>query len=215
MWLDWLVFCYYGFSVSAPWCPLATSTFLLGFLLPWTWGISSQLLQQSAATAPYLGRGVSPHRRPSWPWTWSRSSRRSCAQHSHCSLDLGLLLWAAAPGLSCREAPPSRCPWPPAWASLLPATAPDLKLGVAPLGHASVRSVAAGMRQSVCIKHICETLGWDWVYKLTSDFYLCWTYDIKIAPLRYLEKHYSIIPSKTRNNTVMLSSILFGMIHAV
>ena len=41
----------------------------LGF--SWTWGISSQLLQQSTATAPYLGRGVSPHRRPSWPWTWN------------------------------------------------------------------------------------------------------------------------------------------------
>ena len=41
--------------------PLATPTILLRFLLPRTWGISSGLLQQSAATAPYLGRGVSPH----------------------------------------------------------------------------------------------------------------------------------------------------------
>ena len=40
MWLDWLVFCEYGFSVSALWCPLATPTILLGFLLPWEWGIS-------------------------------------------------------------------------------------------------------------------------------------------------------------------------------
>ena len=24
VWLDWLVFCEYGFSVSALWCPLAT-----------------------------------------------------------------------------------------------------------------------------------------------------------------------------------------------
>ena len=39
-----------------------------------------QLLQQSAAAAPYLGRGVSPHSRPSWPWTWSSSSRPSCAR---------------------------------------------------------------------------------------------------------------------------------------
>ena len=31
-WLDWLVFCEYGFSVSALWCPLATPTVLLGFL---------------------------------------------------------------------------------------------------------------------------------------------------------------------------------------
>ena len=78
VWLDWLVFCEYGFSVSALWCPLATPTVLLGFLLPWAWGISSQLLQQSAAAASYLGRRVSPHRRPSWPWTWSSSSRPSC-----------------------------------------------------------------------------------------------------------------------------------------
>ena len=73
--LDGLVFCEYGFSVSALWCPLATPTILLGFLLPWAWGISSWLLQQSAATAPYLGREVSPHVCPSWPWTWSSSSR--------------------------------------------------------------------------------------------------------------------------------------------
>ena len=50
VWLDWLVFCDYGFSVSALWCPLATPTVLLGFLLPWAWGISSRLLQQSTAS---------------------------------------------------------------------------------------------------------------------------------------------------------------------
>ena len=38
------------------------------------WGISSRLLQQSASTAPNLGHGVSPHSRPSWPWTWGSSS---------------------------------------------------------------------------------------------------------------------------------------------
>ena len=32
-------------------------TVLLWFLLPWMWGISSQLLQQSGAAASYLGRG--------------------------------------------------------------------------------------------------------------------------------------------------------------
>ena len=36
MWFDWLLFWQYGFSVSALWCPLATPTVLLGFLLPWT-----------------------------------------------------------------------------------------------------------------------------------------------------------------------------------
>ena len=61
VWSDWLVSCDYGFSVSALWCPLATPTILLGFLLPWTWDISSRLLQQSAAAASYLGRVVSPH----------------------------------------------------------------------------------------------------------------------------------------------------------
>ena len=79
VWLDWLVFCDYGFSVSALWCPLATPTVLLGFLLSWTWGISSRLLQQSAAAAAYLGRGVCPHHRPFWLWMWNGSSRPSCA----------------------------------------------------------------------------------------------------------------------------------------
>ena len=40
-------------------CSRATPTILLGFLLPWACGISSRLLQQSAAAAPYLGRGIS------------------------------------------------------------------------------------------------------------------------------------------------------------
>ena len=60
MWSDWLVVCDGGFRLSALWCPLSVPTVLLGFLLPWMWGISSRLLQQSAATAPYLGRGVAP-----------------------------------------------------------------------------------------------------------------------------------------------------------
>ena len=36
------------------------------------------MLQQSSATAPYLGWAVSPHSCPSWPWTWSSSSLPSC-----------------------------------------------------------------------------------------------------------------------------------------
>ena len=44
VWLDWLVFFEYDFSVSALWCSLATPTIWLGLLLPWTWGIPSQLL---------------------------------------------------------------------------------------------------------------------------------------------------------------------------
>ena len=67
LWSDWLVFCDYGVSLSALWCPLSTPTILLGFLLPRKWGISSRLIQQSAVFAPYLGRVVSSHSCPSWP----------------------------------------------------------------------------------------------------------------------------------------------------
>ena len=79
VWLDWLVFCEYGFSVSALWCPLATPTILLGFLLLWMGGVSSQLLQQSTAAAPYLGWVVSPYCHYSWSSMWDSSSRPSCA----------------------------------------------------------------------------------------------------------------------------------------
>ena len=78
VWLDWLVSCEYGFSMSALWCPLATPIILLGFLLTWAWGISSRLLNQSPATAPYLERRVSPHHCPSCPSTWDSSSKPSC-----------------------------------------------------------------------------------------------------------------------------------------
>ena len=37
--------------------PFATPTVLLGFFLPWAWGISSQLLQQSAAMLLTLDEG--------------------------------------------------------------------------------------------------------------------------------------------------------------
>ena len=57
---DWLVVCDCGFSQSALWCPLSVPTLLFGFLLPWKWGMSSRLLQQSSAIAPYLGSRVAP-----------------------------------------------------------------------------------------------------------------------------------------------------------
>ena len=93
VWLDCLVFCEYGFSVFALLCPLTTPTILLGFLLPWAWGISSRLLQQSAANAPYLGWGVSPHCRPSWPSTWDSSSRPSCARAATAPWTWGWSSW--------------------------------------------------------------------------------------------------------------------------
>ena len=52
-------------------------------------GYLSQLLQQSTAAAPYLGWGVSPHRHPSWPWTWSSSSQPSCAREATTPSTLG------------------------------------------------------------------------------------------------------------------------------
>ena len=72
--------------------PLATPTILLGFLLPWTWGISSRLLQQAqpllltldegyllTAAPPDLERGVAPigppapAQPPLLPWMWGCS----------------------------------------------------------------------------------------------------------------------------------------------
>ena len=42
VWSDWLVVCDHGFSLSALWCLLSVPTVLLGFVLPWLWGSSSQ-----------------------------------------------------------------------------------------------------------------------------------------------------------------------------
>ena len=92
VWLDWLVFCDYGFSVSVLWCLLATPTILLGFPLPWAWGISSWLFQQSIA-APYLGRRVSPHCHLFWPSTWDSSSRPSCHHSASAPWTLGCSSW--------------------------------------------------------------------------------------------------------------------------
>ena len=64
--LSYVGFCYLGRGVSV--------TLDVGYLLPWTWGISSWLLQQSTASAPYLGWGVSPHHPRSWSSTWDSSS---------------------------------------------------------------------------------------------------------------------------------------------
>ena len=148
------------------WCPVTAHTIFLGFLLPWTCGISSQLLQQSAPTSPYLIWGVSPHCHPSWLWPWNRFSRPSCtspvtaAWTWGCSSCLG-----AAPDLGHWVVPPSHRSWPQklgsssrlpphprtqTWGSssrplplghgVLLAFAPDLGRGTAPLVHRHSRS---------------------------------------------------------------------------
>ena len=90
------------------------STILLGFLLPWAWGISSLLLQQSAAAAPYLGRGVSLH------------SCSSKVQPLLLTLDEGYLLTTALPDLERGVAP---------LGPLAPAQPLLLECGVAPLNR--------------------------------------------------------------------------------
>ena len=126
LWTDWPVFGDYSFSVSALWCPLATSAVLLGFLWPWTWGISSRLLQQSSAllltldegylltaASPDLERGVAPLGPPAstqqrllggqvaplqWgPWP---PGWGSSSPPPPITSDVGKLLSAAAPVLS-------------------------------------------------------------------------------------------------------------------
>ena len=132
VWLDWLVFCDYGFSVSALWCRLATLTVLLGFLLPWMWVISSWLLQQSPATVPYLDEGYLLTAAP-------RDLERGIAPLGPLAPAQPLLLGHGA-------TPPGRRPWP--WVGVAPlgcscavpslallAAAPDLRCGVAPLGR--------------------------------------------------------------------------------
>ena len=53
-------FLWLWFQCLCPLMPSRNTYCLIGFLLPWTWGISSRLLQQSAAAAPYLEHGVAP-----------------------------------------------------------------------------------------------------------------------------------------------------------
>ena len=85
MWSDWLVVWDCGFHLSALWCPLSVPAIWLGFLLPWTCGISLQLLQQRAAAAPYLAHGVVPLSYCPWPCTWVGSSQLLLCHCSHCS----------------------------------------------------------------------------------------------------------------------------------
>ena len=95
------------------------------------WGISSWLLQQSAAVALYLGQGVSPHCRPSRPSMWNSSSRPSSALAATTSWTWGRSSQPPplASGGGCSSWPLLHC-----HSLALLATAPDLGRGVAPLG---------------------------------------------------------------------------------
>ena len=42
----------------------------------------------------YLGWGVFPHRRPSWPWTWNSCSRPSCAHAAAAPWTWGCSSWS-------------------------------------------------------------------------------------------------------------------------
>ena len=155
--------------------PLATPTIILGFLLPWVWGISSQRSSKVqpllltldevyllTAAPPNLGHGIAP---------------------------LGPLAPAQPLLLGCGVAPPSCSPWPQtgvsplscscavaAWHSLpptltmdairssgllpfghgvLPASAFDVGRGVAPLSHA-LRAVAAVRIKIHIFKYIAQ-----------------------------------------------------------
>ena len=76
---------------------------------------------------PYLGRGVSPHGRLCWPWTWSSSSQPSCDHAATtpwmwgCSSWLLPLTLGVGKFLSATPAPSQpgalgRCLWPRKWA---------------------------------------------------------------------------------------------------
>ena len=67
-------FLWLWFQCICPLMPSHNTYCLTSVLLTLDVGFSSRLLQQSAAAAPYLGQGISPHCCLSWPWMWSRSS---------------------------------------------------------------------------------------------------------------------------------------------
>ena len=124
--------------------PSCNTYCLTWVLLPWAWGISSQLLQQSTAIAPYLDKGY---------------LLTAALPDLQCGIaPLGPPVPAQPPLLGCGVAPPGRRPWPRVWGSssrLLPltpdlgstsrpflhhpslallATAPDLGCGITPPG---------------------------------------------------------------------------------
>ena len=68
--LQWTTFCQYcpPWPIHLGWPYMAWLSFT-ELDKACTWNISSQLLQQSTAAAPYLGHVVAPHGLHYWPWT--------------------------------------------------------------------------------------------------------------------------------------------------
>ena len=76
-------FLWLWFQSVWPLMPSLSAYHLTGVFLTWDVGYLFMLLQQSAATAPYLGCGVSPHGHHYWPWTWGISSQLLAAPAPH------------------------------------------------------------------------------------------------------------------------------------
>ena len=185
MGLYWLIFCDYGFSVSVLRCPLATPTILFGFLLPWTWGISSGLLQQSTAAVPYLRWGVSPHRRPFWPSTWDSFSRPSCARAATSPWMWG---WCSRPPPLTSDLGSSSLPFLHRCSLALSAAAPDLGRGVTPLGCRPLgigssrllpltSDVGFGLLNLIWEPILCEACGLAW----TTNWARIWQTEAKAS----------------------------------
>ena len=87
LWSSWLVFCDYGFSVSALWCPLATPTVLLGFLLPWTLGEAGQRLTEFCQENALVIANtlLQQHRRRLYTWTSPDGQHRNQTDYILCS----------------------------------------------------------------------------------------------------------------------------------
>ena len=129
VWLDWLVFCEYDFSVSALWCPLATPTILLGFLLPWAWGILSDSFSQSTlriSCVPWMLKEIVSQRtrthlrksgqEASQPQSPSETSNSNSPSMEQLSIFLNL----THPFLKSLPFPPAQPPASPSWYMAVP-----------------------------------------------------------------------------------------------
>ena len=76
-------FLWVWFQCVCPLMPSCSTYHLTWISLTLAWGFSSQLLQQSTATVPYLGQRVSPYCHRSWPSTWFFSTQLSLQSNCH------------------------------------------------------------------------------------------------------------------------------------